>query len=181
MNKTKSKEVPVQVVPTPQDIAESARIVQDAEMQIPGGFHSVIELHRGERATTPILDYVESVKGVHWGLTYLQKLCYRLSYNKGWPNSDSIDNPNVFATKIALIHSEISEALEGHRKDLADDHLPHRKAVEVELADAVIRIFDLAGAAKLDVASAIIEKLVYNQHRADHELQARNGVNGKRY
>ncbi|HWG89138.1 MAG TPA: hypothetical protein VN679_15240 [Candidatus Acidoferrales bacterium] len=181
MSKTKSKEVPVQVVPTPEDIAESARIVQDAEMQIPGGFHSVIELHRGERSTTPILSYVEHIKAVHWGLSYMQNLCYRLSYNKGWHNGyDGVD-PYVFATKIALIHSELSEALEGHRKDLQDDHLPHRKAVEVELADAIIRIFDLAGAAKLDVASAVIEKLVYNQHRADHEEAARNGVNGKRY
>ena len=45
----------------------------------------------------------------------------------------------------ALIHSEASEALEGLRKDLMDDHLPHRKMAEVELADAVIRLLDCIG------------------------------------
>ncbi len=36
--------------------------------------------------------------------------------------------------------------MEGERKDLMDDKLPHRKMAEVELADALIRIFDYAGA-----------------------------------
>lgn len=46
---------------------------------------------------------------------------------------------------IALIHSEISEALEGERKNLMDSHLPHRRAGEVEMADAYIRILDMIG------------------------------------
>lgn len=46
---------------------------------------------------------------------------------------------------LALIASELSEALEGERKDLMDDHLPHRKMAEVEMADAVIRILDFSG------------------------------------
>lgn len=41
-----------------------------------------------------------------------------------------------------LIVSELSEAMEGFRKDLMDDKLPHRPMVEVELADAVIRRLD---------------------------------------
>jgi hypothetical protein len=46
---------------------------------------------------------------------------------------------------IALIHSEISEAYEGIKNDLIDDHLTHRKMEEVEMADGVIRAFDYAG------------------------------------
>ena len=46
----------------------------------------------------------------------------------------------LVAEKLALIHSEISEAMEGARKNLMDDKLPHRKMIEVELADALIRI-----------------------------------------
>jgi hypothetical protein len=46
---------------------------------------------------------------------------------------------------LALIHSEVSEALEGHRKNLNDTHLPHRPMIEVELADTIIRILDLGG------------------------------------
>ncbi len=47
---------------------------------------------------------------------------------------------------LMLVVSEIAECMEGERKDLMDDHLPHRKMAEVELADAVIRIADIAGA-----------------------------------
>ena len=51
--------------------------------------------------------------------------------------------------KLCLSHSEISEAMEGHRKGLPDDKLPHRPMIEVEIADAVIRLADLAGALQI--------------------------------
>lgn len=86
-----------------------------------------------------------------------------------------------FGEVIALMHSELSEALEAHRKDLQDDKLPHRKGVEVELADCVIRIFDTARAMDLDLAGAIIEKTRYNATRKDHSLKARRAKNGKKY
>ena len=60
-----------------------------------------------------------------------------------------------------------------------DDHLPHRRMVEVELADAIIRIADLAGALGCDIEGAIREKREYNRQRADHKLEARNSANGK--
>lgn len=49
-----------------------------------------------------------------------------------------------------LVISELAEALEGARKDLMDDKLPHRKMLEVELADAMIRLLDMAGHLKVD-------------------------------
>jgi len=75
------------------------------------------------------------------------------------------EKPREFGTIIALIHSELSEALEGDRKDLMDSHIPHRKNVEVELADAVIRIMDYAGAMNMDLGGAIEDKLAYNRTR----------------
>lgn len=66
---------------------------------------------------------------------------------------------------IALIHSELSEALEADRKDLMDDHLPTRYGLEVELADAMIRILDLAGYIGMDIGGALVEKLEYNKSR----------------
>lgn len=122
---------------------------------------------------------------VHRGVQELQKLCYQLSKASGWwSNKDGSfktpDQVNV-PEKLCLVHSEVSEAMEGHRKDKQDEHLPHRKSFEVELGDAMIRMSDLAGYTELDLAGAIIEKLAYNQTRADHKLENRNKEGGKAY
>lgn len=82
---------------------------------------------------------------------------------------------------LCLVHSEISEAMEGHRKGLMDDKLPHRSMFEVELADALIRIFDIGAGLKLDLAGALFEKLEYNHHRADHKIENRKLAGGKKY
>jgi hypothetical protein len=82
---------------------------------------------------------------------------------------------------LCLIHSEISEAMEGERKNLMDDKLPHRKMAEVELADALIRIFDYAGAFDYDLAGAMVEKLAYNKVRADHKPENRIKDGGKSF
>ena len=62
-----------------------------------------------------------------------------------------------------------------------DNHLPHRKMVEVELADAMIRIMDLAGAMNLDLGGAMVEKLLYNTQRSDHKVDNRAKTNGKKF
>lgn len=100
---------------------------------------------------------------------------------KTWWKEGDTENPLMFSNKLCLVHSEISEAMEGDRKNLMDDKLPHRPMREVELADAVIRIFDMAGAFKLDIAGAIVEKLAYNAKRLDHKPEHRAGVGGKVY
>lgn len=82
---------------------------------------------------------------------------------------------------LCLIHSEISEAMEGERKNLMDDKLPHRRMAEVELADALIRIFDYAGAFGYDLQGAYTEKMAFNATRSDHTHKARLEVNGKRW
>ncbi|MEP1253738.1 MAG: hypothetical protein ABJI29_03210, partial [Alphaproteobacteria bacterium] len=74
----------------------------------------------------------------------------------------------------------ISEALEADRRGLLDDHLTHRPGVEVELADSLIRIADLAGALGLDLGGAVVEKMAYNANRADHKVAAR-AAGGKKY
>ena len=82
---------------------------------------------------------------------------------------------------LMLVVSEVVEGLEGHRKNLMDDKLPHRPMLEVELADAVIRILDMCGGLGLDLEGAIFEKLEYNANRADHKIENRLKENGKKF
>lgn len=99
-----------------------------------------------------------------------------------WTNLDTGEriNRNV-GELLMLIVSEIAEGMEGHRKNLMDDKLPHRKMIEVELADAIIRIGDLAGGLGLDVGGAIAEKIAFNSQREDHKIETRKLSNGKKY
>lgn len=115
----------------------------------------------------------------------LAETCHRVARESGWwAEFDMM--PEQFkkfyvATKLCLIHSEVSEAMEGQRKDLRDDHLPHRSMLEVELADAVIRIGDLAGALGLDLGGAIADKMEYNMTRPDHRPENRALGGGKSF
>lgn len=82
---------------------------------------------------------------------------------------------------LMLVVSEIAEAMEGERKDLMDDKLPHRKMAEVELADALIRIFDYAAGFGYDLGGALVEKQRYNANRKDHTHAARLEAGGKKF
>lgn len=68
-----------------------------------------------------------------------------------------------FGEAIALIHSEVSEALEAHRSgNLKDDKVPEFSGVEIELADVIIRIMDLAAGSDYNIAPALLYKTMYN-------------------
>jgi len=151
----------------------------------------------GAKPAHSAIDY-EAIKEAG---SYLQDMCHGASHNAGWwthkadghtydlvgimlmPQTplEKLLSGALVAQKLCLTHSEVSEAMEGHRKGLMDDKLPHRPMLEVELADAVIRLADLAGALGLDLGCAIAEKMAFNANRADHKPEARAAAGGKTY
>lgn len=126
------------------------------------------------------------------GLNDLSTIIHQRNVDAGWwsdlitgadlrgKDENGRDRRNV-PELLCLVHSELSEAMEGYRKNLKDDKLPHREMFEVELADALIRIFDIAGSQKLDLAGAVLEKLAFNKVRPDHKKENRLSEDGKKF
>lgn len=105
-------------------------------------------------------------------LSELARICYENSVDKGfWDHraikftdidgkATPVPNPSIWAEKIALIHTEVSEMLEALRvDDDGDEHLAE------ECADAVIRILDFTHARGIDIDGAITAKMSKNHLR----------------
>lgn len=111
--------------------------------------------------------------------------CHGAAVKAGWwtdlHTGESLLGKRNVPEMLMLIVSEIAEGMEGHRKKLMDDKLPHRPMLEVELADAVIRIADLAGSLGYDLGAAIAEKMAFNATRPDHKREARLAAGGKAF
>lgn len=153
------------------------------------------------------------------GIELLVEQCHAASYNRGWwhdpitgeslipggldifgKEAMTVDArlikawfPYVVATKIALIHSEVSEGLEAYRVDAQDDKIPF-PGITAEMADVVIRVADLMGCLQeyarvtgeaynnaYSLGAAIMAKIPFNAGRSDHDLAKRAAPGGKKF
>lgn len=112
----------------------------------------------------------------------LQEDVYAANVAAGWWTDLLTGQPLVRnrGELLMLVVTEVAEAMEGERKGLMDDKLPHRPMAEVELADVVIRILDYCGGFGYDLAGAMQEKLEFNKTREDHSIAARKAEGGKK-
>ena len=131
---------------------------------------------KGQDTVYTKTDIVESLK-------MLADVCYSASERGNWwhdiESGDALERNKL--EMLMLIVSEVSEACEGVRKGINDDHLPQYRMEDVEIADALIRCFDYVGGHGLKTAEAFVDKLIYNANRADHKPENRVKDGGKKY
>lgn len=141
------------------------------------------------------VEIMEAIRGLEdeeilalWGLLtdhHVAPMIHRENVERGWwkdlqeagpmePKTAAAFKVATLYTKAALIASEVFEGGEALRHGLPpDDHLPEFGNLEVELADAVVRVLDLSSylvrdeSAKVGVGGALVAKVRYNRTRGE--------------
>ncbi|MDO3680411.1 hypothetical protein [Paenibacillus ehimensis] len=136
--------------------------------------NSYLVINADESYADQVIDILK--ENGHWGNTVqkavslkksITQLCHDAHHNaidKGW-----YEEPRTFGEMVALMHSELSEALEDHRDGWGFREIYYEGekpcGIPIELADTVIRIFDACGYLGIDLEAAIRTKMEYNATR----------------
>ena len=140
------------------------------------GFKFMVHYYENSVVDQTIEEYAAKVLGEPGQvINELARIIHGNAKAAGWWDEDRCK-----FTTLLLAITEIAEAVEGVRKDTMDSHLPYFTTETVEIADAIIRLLDHAGRYKLPVGQAILEKIKYNQTRADHRPENRAKPGGKK-
>jgi NTP pyrophosphatase (non-canonical NTP hydrolase) len=91
-------------------------------------------------------------------LNELARLCETNARAHGFHTPSSLTDIDGTLAKLMLVVTEVAEAAEAVRRGDAE-HFPE------ELADILIRVFDLAGAMQLDLDAAVQAKMAKNVAR----------------
>lgn len=115
----------------PAGVQKIERILEEAYAA--GAKAMIVEVVKGEGLTErQMIDFI--VHTVHF------------ANKKWWVDIDTGEPKERNVGELLMLTvTKLAEAMEGHRKNMQDDKLPHRRMFEVELADALIRIADIAG------------------------------------
>ena len=109
-----------------------------------------------------------------FSLELFQRFCHASAKSKGFWDGPMFESSNsAIPIKLALIVSEVGEAIDAHRSSAMDSHLPNVEGLVAELADIQIRVWDLAGRYSMPLAEVILKKLEYNL--------TRGRMHGKKY
>lgn len=140
------------------------------DMEINGVHYTVIEQHEYVSVGDKLRELAdEADKGYPATLDEIATRVHSNAVKKGFWSSDM--HYYEVPAKLMLVVSKLSEALEEDRKRVVGEMV--RPEFEEEIADALIRLFDLAGGLGLHLDKAVHEKMVKNEQR--------EYLHGKRY
>lgn len=150
-----------------KDITEEAQFLRDFLLQIkPHAEKSSAYLSDKFHVAISVIDkWLKFEQNGDSDLEEIIRMCGETEIEKGWR-----DTPRTFGDECALFHSEISEALEEHRKNKSPTEIYFSEGgkpegVPIELADLLVRVFAFCYWSNIDIISALNVKMLFNQTR----------------
>lgn len=144
---------------------ERPEITNESELKAMREIREALGLHRGSHSESVTAAVRAATART---LSALQDACHGAARSKGWHDGADWSNPQRQLAALMLITTEIAEAAECVRVgQIQPMRGPGGKpeGLPSELADAVIRVLDMAGAMGINIEAAVAEKVAFNATR----------------